>query len=160
MIQPLKRQSFVNGNTFTESIIYTFELRDHNQNLSCQMGDYLIDRLNLNASGQSTERTSFISIACKNFIFLFFYLSTKLFLVYYAAPPQPRDPILLLDLQIGYPVEVLVDFNAIPRPTNVYWRLSNGTQLQVEPPLTPLSDQQYFKVFQLKALVNIFKCIV
>lgn len=123
-------RTHVNGNTFTESIRYVFQANDHNQTLSCRIGGKWIDPSSQHGAKRTNES------------------SARLFVL---SPPHPLDPITF-HLKIGRPGVIAVNFSVTPRPRIVYWQLSNGTKLYVEPYIEPVSNYTPYQIFQLKTL--------
>lgn len=55
--------------------------------------------------------------------------------------PLPKEPITLYGYGIGQTGDVVVNFTANPRPSNVYWQFDDDTRINVEPfspsPISP-----------------------
>ncbi len=151
-------RTHVTGNTFTESIRYVFQANDHNQTLSCRIGGKWIDPSSQHGAKRTNESSARLFVLCKwerklTSWSVSFLISDLLCLDSLTAPPHPLDPITF-HLKIGRPGVIAVNFSVTPRPRIVYWQLSNGTKLYVEPYIEPVSNYTPYQIFQLKTLVK------
>ena len=73
----------------------------------------------------------------------------------FTVPPQPKDPSTLYGFTIGAPGDVTVNFTANPRPVRVYWKLDDGSELQVEPYGGRASPDNRFDVSDLRNTVRL-----
>lgn len=112
--------------TITSSLQYAFQAGDHAKRLRCVTSGMWLT--------QDDDRE----------------VSTRLDVMF---PPLPKDPVTLYGYGIGLSGDVVVNFTANPKPTNVYWQLDDDTRIQVEP-FSPSSASGRYEITPLRPVEN------